>query len=84
MRVALYARVSTDRQVEKFGIPSQIEALRKRCREKNLIPLFDEDSGAFIDDGYSGAELDKPALNRLRQAEMGRGIQGVRFFCLGK
>ena len=29
MRAALYARVSTDKQVEKYGIPSQIEALKK-------------------------------------------------------
>jgi len=29
--------------------------------------LFDGDKDAFIDDGYSGAELDRPALNRLRQ-----------------
>ncbi len=29
MRAALYARVSTDKQAEKYGIPSQIEALRK-------------------------------------------------------
>jgi len=68
MRVALYARVSTDRQAEKFGISSQIEALRKRCLEKSWTPLFDGDSDAFIDDGYSGAELDRPDLNRLRQA----------------
>ncbi len=68
MRAALYARVRTDKQVEKYGIPSQIEALRKRCLEKNWSPVFDGDKDTFIDDGYSGAELDRPALNRLRQA----------------
>ncbi len=57
MRAALYARVSTDRQAEKFGISSQIEALRKRCQEKSWTPLFDGDSDTFIDDGYSGAGL---------------------------
>ncbi len=30
--------------------------------------MLDGDKDAFIDDGYSGAELDRPALNRLRQA----------------
>jgi len=44
---------------------SQIEALRKRCLERDWTPLFDGDKDAFIDDGYSGAELDRPALNRL-------------------
>jgi len=68
MRVAFYARVSTDKQAEKYGIPSQIEALRKRCLEKGWTPVLDGDKDAFIDDGYSGAELDRPALNRLRQA----------------
>ena len=68
MRVAFYARVSTDKQAEKYGIPSQIEALRKRCLEKGWTPVVDGDKDAFIDDGYSGAELDRPALNRLRQA----------------
>jgi len=68
MRAALYARVSTDKQAEKYGIPSQIEALSKRCLEKGWTPVFDGDKDAFIDDGYSGAELDRPALNRLRRA----------------
>jgi len=68
MRAALYARVSTDRQAEKFGISSQVEALRKRCQEKSWTQVLNGDSDAFIDDGYSGAELDRPALNRLRQA----------------
>jgi len=68
MRAALYARVSTDKQAEKYGIPSQIEALRKRSLEKGWTPALDGDRDAFIDDGYSGAELDRPALNRMRQA----------------
>ena len=68
MRAVIYARVSTDKQAEKYGIPSQIEALRKRCLEKDWTPVLDGDRDVFIDDGYSGAELDRPALNRLRQA----------------
>ena len=68
MRVACYARVSTDKQAEKYGISSQIEAMRKRCLEKGRTPVLDGDKDAFIDDGYSGAELDRPALNWLRQA----------------
>jgi len=68
MRAARYARVSTDKQVEKYGLPSQIEALKKRCLEKGWTLVLDGDEDAFTDDGYSGAELDRPALNRLRQA----------------
>ena len=68
MKAARYARVSTDKQAEKYGLPSQIEALRKRCLDKNWTPVLDGDRDTFVDDGYSGAELDRPALNRLRQA----------------
>jgi len=68
MGVALYARVSTDKQAEKYGIPSQIEALKKRSLERGWTQVIDGDKDAFIDDGYSGADLDRPALNRLRQA----------------
>ncbi len=68
MRTALYARVSTDKQAEKYGIPSQIEALKKRSLERGGTIVLDGDKDAFVDDGYSGAELDRLALNRLRQS----------------
>ena len=68
MRAALYVRVSTDKQAEKYGIPSQIEALKNRCQEKGWTIVLDSDKDAFIDDGYSGTELDRPALGRLREA----------------
>ncbi len=68
MRAANYVRVSTDKQAEKYSIPSQIEALKNRCLEKGWTLVLDGDKDTFIDDGYSGAELDRPALNRLRQA----------------
>ncbi len=68
MRAGLYARVSTDQQAEKYGIPSQIEELKKRCLEKGWTPVLDRDTDAFIDDGYSGADLGRPALDRLRKA----------------
>ncbi len=68
MRAALYGRVSTDKQAEKYGIPSQIEALRKRCLEREWTLVLDGDKDVFVDDGYSGTELDRPTLDRLRQA----------------
>jgi site-specific DNA recombinase len=68
MRVATYARVSTEKQAEKYGLPSQIEAMKERYQEEGGTPVLDGDKDDFIDDGYSGAELDRPALNRLRQA----------------
>jgi DNA invertase Pin-like site-specific DNA recombinase len=77
MRAALYARVSTDKQTEKYGISSQIEALRKRCLERGWTLVLDGDKDAFIDDGYSGAELDRVGLTawifRLLEAEIDGG-----------
>lgn len=68
MRAGLYARVSTDRQAERYGIPSQVEALKQRCRERGWEIVPDGDREAFIDDGYTGSELNRPALGRLREA----------------
>ena len=48
MRAALYVRVSTDKQAEKYGIPSQIEALRRRCLERGWSIVLDTDREAFV------------------------------------
>ena len=60
---AAYARVSTERHEQQESIPSQLDALHRAAAERgyDLPPEF-----LFIDDGYSGARLDRPALDRLR------------------
>ena len=63
MKVALYARVSTERQQERGTISSQLDALRAAA-DADGHEVVDE----FIDDGYSGSRLDRPALDRLRDA----------------
>ena len=64
--VALYARVSSDQQAESGTIRSQISALLERiASDGNGTP---ETELQFIDDGYSGANLIRPALERLRDA----------------
>jgi len=61
--VALYARVSSDRQREEGTIESQVEALRAEAKQRQwLIP----DGWIFRDDGYSGANLERPGLEVLR------------------
>ena len=62
-RVGIYARVSSDRQAQEDTIDSQVQALRKRVREEGLT--LDEEM-CFLDDGYSGSTLLRPALERLR------------------
>jgi site-specific DNA recombinase len=60
---AAYARVSTDRQEQQESLGSQVEALQQAAAEGGYdLPT----EFLFIDDGYSGARLDRPALDRLR------------------
>ena len=62
-QVALYARVSSDRQKEERTIDSQIEALLAKASERHWkIP----NEWIFRDEGYSGANLERPALEELR------------------
>jgi site-specific DNA recombinase len=62
-RAAIYARVSSERQAQEDTIASQVQALRARVTDEGLT--LDEEL-SFIDDGYSGSTLVRPALERLR------------------
>ena len=62
-RAAFYARVSGEQQAAAHTIESQIAALIERARSDGTpVPPERE----FVDDGYSGATLIRPALDRLR------------------
>ena len=63
MRLALYARVSTQMQEKEETVTSQIEELVNYARLQGLaIP----DEFRFVDEGYSGSTLARPALDALR------------------
>lgn len=68
MRVALYARVSTDGQDPEV----QLSALRAHAANRGWTI-----TGEFIDQGYSGAKEKRPALDRLMKAVWGGAIQAV-------
>ncbi len=61
--IALYARVSSERQAQAGTIESQLAAL-EQCITDAGEKLLDDNR--FIDNGYSGATLVRPALERLR------------------
>ena len=63
MRVALYARVSTTRQAQAQTIEQQLERLRAAVAERSWAL---EEQHVYRDDGYSGASLSRPGLDRLR------------------
>jgi site-specific DNA recombinase len=60
-KAALYARVSTDAQHKEGTIESQLAELRKQ-----VAAAGHELAEEYIDDGYTGLVLDRPALNRMR------------------
>jgi site-specific DNA recombinase len=65
MRAAVYARVSTRRQDQDQTIESQLAALEAWAGRQahDLRPEH-----IFTDPGHSGARLDRPGLDRLRDA----------------
>ena len=69
--VGLYARVSSQKQADELTIESQVAAIKDRIQEDGLH--FDE-ALCFLDEGYSGAMLVRPALERLRDVAWAGGI----------
>ena len=65
MRTAIYARVSTDRQERTQTIDSQLTTLHEwvAAQGHELRPEH-----IYRDEGASGAHLDRPGLDRLRDA----------------
>jgi site-specific DNA recombinase len=60
---AIYARVSSERQRQHETIQSQTVGLRELAAQRGLLIVEDL---VFEDDGFSGATLTRPALERLR------------------
>jgi site-specific DNA recombinase len=60
---AIYVRVSTDRQAQAQTIEQQLERLKEHLKTEGE-PLSSEN--IFRDDGYSGASLNRPGLDQLR------------------
>ena len=63
MRVAVYARVLTTRQAQAQTIEQQLDRLRSAAAERGWGL---EEQHVYRDDGYSGAGLGRPGLDRLR------------------
>ncbi len=64
MNAGIYARVSTAQQVEHgYSLETQVEACRKKALELGATSIK-----TYIDDGYSGAYLERPKLDELRDA----------------
>jgi site-specific DNA recombinase len=77
-QVALYARVSSDQQQEAKTIASQVADLRSRIAATGASLSAELE---FVDDGYSGATLIRPALERLRDVAAAGGIDQLYVHC---
>ena len=63
MRIAVYARVSTQHQAQTQTIEQQLERL---CTKVHTQGWTLPDENIFRDDGYSGGDLNRPGMDHLR------------------
>lgn len=62
-RAGIYVRVSTQEQAEEgYSIQSQLDKLKAYCNIKEYILIKE-----YIDPGFSGANLNRPAITQLIQ-----------------
>jgi DNA invertase Pin-like site-specific DNA recombinase len=72
-RVALYARVSTRNNGQ--DPQTQIELLREYAARRAWTIAQE-----YVDEGYSGAKSDRPALNRLMKDARRRGFDAIAVY----
>jgi site-specific DNA recombinase len=70
-KVALYARVSSGKQAKEHTIESQLVSLRDKIKNDGY---YINKSLEFIDEGYSGSILIRPALERMRDTISNREV----------
>jgi site-specific DNA recombinase len=71
IQAAIYARVSSEQQATTQTIASQVAALRAQALADGAVLLAEDE---FLDEGYSGATLIRPALERLRDRAATGGL----------
>jgi site-specific DNA recombinase len=72
-RAVIYARVSTDEQVERgYGLPSQLRECRTIAAKRGYDVI-----GEFTDEGISGAILERPQLTAVRELVRRKGVDVV-------
>ena len=72
MKIAIYARVSSEKQAKEGTIESQLEALREYANSHNLTIAHE-----YIDDGVTGTTLTRPGLDTLRDLIAEGQVEGV-------
>jgi site-specific DNA recombinase len=75
-KAVLYARVSTDKQREEATIESQLFELKRQIATAGHTLVKE-----YVDDGHSGAYLDRPGLDSLRADLKTDAFEVVYFLC---
>ncbi|MHC1722778.1 MAG: recombinase family protein [Aminipila sp.] len=74
-----YVRVSTENQIENYSIDEQIERLKSYCFAKEIkIKDF------YIDAGYSGGNINRPALEKMLKDIKSKSINSVVVYKLDR
>jgi site-specific DNA recombinase len=71
-RAILYARVSTEEQIKGFSLRQQLSSLKNYAVREGYEVLAEEG-----DEGWSGSELVRPALDRMRDLVAAGGVSIV-------
>src|SRR5436305_12152686 len=77
-QVAIYARVSSEQQSEAKTIESQLSDLRAHVKALGFVLPSEHE---FVDNGYSGSNLIRPALEQLRDVVAAGGIDQLYVHC---
>lgn len=78
---AIYARVSTGGQEREETIESQIDEIKKRIEADNN-KLSDEN--IYVDDGWTGEMLQRPALDQMRDSAVAGRFQVLYVYDRGR
>jgi len=75
-KAALYARVSADKQRLEGTIESQVAELKRQIALAGHVLVKE-----YIDDGYTGTVMDRPALEQLRTDLKTDAFDAIYFLC---
>lgn len=79
IKVVLYVRVSSKEQVEGYSIGEQIERLTKYCEAMGW-----EIVETYVDPGYTGSDMERPALQSMIREIKGGGVDKVVVYKLDR
>lgn len=81
LSAALYARVSTQKQENEATVESQIAEIKLKIEEDGNVLTHEN---IFIDDGWSGEMIQRPALDLMRDAADENKFQALYVYDRGR